>query len=333
MMFILMVSAISSISVAQVPFSEGFTAKSFYSVIVDDNDTKWFLTESGIASFDGKIWILQNKNSKIPSKDVKSFSYDGVDGNKIWLATPQGAVVTSLPMSAESVTSTFSPANSPIASANVVSVATGKSPLRWIGTDKGVWAYYENKWLTNTYEKKYPSDLFKEFPITSMAADATGDTVFVATDGFGVARLYRDKVDGVSGASEYAQWGPIEIPSDKVYSICLAPDGTQWFGTDLGVGKHTGYNTLENWTIFTTENGLVNNFVQAIAYDKKGNLWFGTKGGVSLFDGTAWTSFTENEGLSSDNILSIAEDKAGTIWLGTDNGVTSLTNGKLTSYK
>jgi ligand-binding sensor domain-containing protein len=157
--------------------------------------------------------------------------------------------------------------------------------------------------------------------------------VFVATDGAGVARFYRDKVDGVSGASEYAQWGPIEIPSDKVYSICLTPDGAQWFGTDMGVGKHTGYNTLENWTVYTSENGLVDNFVQAIAYDKDGRLWFGTKGGVSMFDGTSWSSLTEKDGLSSNNVLSIAADKGGIVWLGTDNGVTSVNNGKLTSYK
>jgi ligand-binding sensor domain-containing protein len=43
------------------------------------------------------------------------------------------------------------------------------------------------------------------------------------------------------------------------------------------VAKHTGNNTLENWTVFTTEDGLADNFVQAIAADDNGKYWFGTK--------------------------------------------------------
>ena len=171
-------------------------------------------------------------------------------------------------------------------------LAVGKGPLRWFGTDKGISAFYNKKWLKNAYQRKYPESNFKDFPINAMATSIDGDSLYVATSGAGVARMFRDKVDAVSGASEYAQWGPIEMPSDNVYSICIMPDGTQWFGTDKGVARHKGYKTLENWTVFNKENGLVDDFVQAIANDKKGNLWFGTKAGVSVFDGINWKSFT-----------------------------------------
>jgi ligand-binding sensor domain-containing protein len=174
--------------------------------------------------------------------------------------------------------------------------------------------------------------MFKDFPITAMAASPDGDSLYVATDGAGVSRLFRNDVDGISGASEYAQWGPINMPSDKVYSICITPDGTQWFGTDSGVARHTGYNTLNNWTVFDTKNGLVNNYVQAIAVDKKGKLWFGTKSGVSAFDGSSWTSYSDTNGLNSNNVLCITVDKEGVVWLGTDKGVTSINNSKLTNY-
>ena len=165
-----------------------------------------------------------------------------------------------------------------------------------------------------------------------MATNARGDSLYAATDGGGVARVFKNNVDAISGASVYAEWGPILMPSDKVYSLCIAPDGTQWFGTDKGVARHIGTNTLEKWTVFNSRNGLVDNFVQSISRDKKGKIWFGTKGGISVFDGTAWTSFTEKDGLNSNNVRCITVDRDDIVWLGTDKGVNSFNNGKFTSY-
>ena len=171
-----------------------------------------------------------------------------------------------------------------------------------------------------------------EYPITSMATNLKGDSLYVGMEGVGVARVYRDEVDGISGASVYAQWGPIDLPSDYILSIYIAPDGTKWFGTEEGVARHTGNNTLDNWTVFTTDDGLVDNFIQAISGDKKGNIWFGTLAGISVFTGSSWISYTTDNGLASNNILSMATDKNGVIWIGTDLGISSFENEKFISY-
>ena len=76
------------------------------------------------------------------------------------------------------------------------------------------------------------SVIFEFFNITSMAANSSGDTLFVATLGAGVGRITRDDVDGISGASNYAQWGPCLLPSDNVYSVCIT--GDVYIGTDKG---------------------------------------------------------------------------------------------------
>ena len=72
----------------------------------------------------------------------------------------------------------------------------------------------------------------------------------------GVLRYYKNDVDAVSGASEYAIWGPILMPSDTVYSVHIAADGAQWIGTAKGVGKHTGNNTLDGWTTLDSKTGF-----------------------------------------------------------------------------
>ena len=43
----------------------GIPAKTFYSALVDNKNTKWFLTELGIVSFSGDKWTLHNENNKI----------------------------------------------------------------------------------------------------------------------------------------------------------------------------------------------------------------------------------------------------------------------------
>jgi hypothetical protein len=311
-----------------------FTAKTFFAALVDDNNTKWFLTEEGIISYDGKLWTLHDKNRKVPTNSLRGFAYEvSSKGPTVYIATPAGATVAGLPIDSATSATTFNTKNSPIKSDNIHSVALGKSPLRWFGTDKGISAFCNNKWLKDSYQKTFPDGLFKDAPITIIATNPEGDTLYAGTEGAGVARVFSTDLDAISGASEYAQWGPILLPSDKIYSMLIAPGGVKWFGTDLGVSRHRGSNTLENWTTFTTREGLVNNFVQAIAMDKTGKIWFGTKGGVSVYDGSKWISFTEKDGLISKNILCITTDKGGIVWLGTDKGVSSYDNGKFTSYK
>lgn len=308
--------------------------KRFYGAVSDDNNGKLFLTDLGIIG--GFSFNTLYENPKIPSGNIRSLIYALTGfGPALWMATNTGAIAATLPISNTSPVNVYSVANSEILSDNVQSIAKGRDELYWIGTDKGISAIHKDKWLKPDYQRKYPVELFTEFPVTSMETTHDGDSLYVGTVGAGVIRVFRNEVDGISGASEYAQWGPIEMPSDTVYSICIAKDQSQWIGTSQGVGKHEGFVTMEKWTVYNTTNGLINNTVQCIAEDSYGNIWCGTKGGISIFDGTAWTSFTTKDGLISDNITFINVDLNSTVYIGTDNGIMVYSNstGQLTCYQ
>lgn len=313
---------------------EGINAKRFYASAIDEKNIAWFLTDQGIVSYDNTKWTLHNKNRKIISTGLRDLVYDNSSyGPELWIATPQGATVASLPIDARSGATTYYPGNSEIMSENVVAVAVGKKGLRWFGTDKGISAFREKKWLGNNYNRQYPDGIFSDYPITALKTTPDGDLLYIGTRGGGVLRVYRNDVDAVSGASEYAAWGPILMPSDTVLSIHVSDDGTQWFGTDKGVAKHAGNNTLEGWFVINEETGLADDVVQSINSDAKGKIYFGTQNGLSVFDGTNWTSFRTEEGLSGNNILTIAVDKNGVVWIGTDNGITRYIDGKFTIYR
>lgn len=308
--------------------------KKFSAVIIDDNNIKWFLTELGIVSFDGEKWKLHNENSKVASDNLRGFALESnPEKTAIWIVSLNGVTVARISHDTLGEITTYISENSSLTSSNVLQVAVGKDLMRWFGTDKGVSGLRNDKWLTPDYKVLYPDRMFTDFPIVSMAASPDGDSLYVGTAGAGVTRVFRNDLDCISGASNYAMWGPIIIPSNYVSSIFISSDGTQWFGTDNGVAKHAGSRTLENWTVYTTEEGLIDNFVQAITADKDGKLWFGTKNGISVFDGSEWTAYRTEHGLLSNNILCLGLDKDGIIWIGTDNGASCFRNGEFINYK
>ena len=322
----------SGIPVADKAEEIGIPAKKFFAATVDNNNTKWFLTELGLISFNGEKWTLHNGNMQ--GKELRDITFDAsTEGTGFWIATGSGITSLASPAESGSAASSYTTENASILSNNVVKVVVGKNKVKWIGTEKGVSAYSGSKWLDISYDDLYPSVIFQEYPITSMATNPTGDSLYIGTKGAGVARVFKNDVDGISGASVIAQWGPIIIPSDVVFSVFVDKNGARWFGTDMGVGQHTGDNTLENWTVYTTAEGLVNDIVQSIAADQNGHLLFGTQGGLSLFDGTAFKNFTKDNGLNSNNILCLTLDRNGVIWIGTDDGVNSFSNGTFTSYR
>ncbi len=69
------------------------------------------------------------------------------------------------------------------------------------------------------------------------------------------------------------------------------------------------------------DQGMNSSQVLSMLEDQRGNLWFGTYGGVSRYDGKHFTHFTENEGLSNNRVHSILKDKRGNLWFGTNGGV------------
>jgi hypothetical protein len=73
------------------------------------------------------------------------------------------------------------------------------------------------------------------------------------------------------------------------------------------------------WIIYNTSNsGLPENYVSAIAIDGQGNKWIGTARGLAKFDGLNWTVYnTSNSGLPYNNVYAIAIDGEGNKWIGT----------------
>src|ERR1022692_1598650 len=73
--------------------------------------------------------------------------------------------------------------------------------------------------------------------------------------------------------------------------------------------------------IFSTQDGLVRNWVTRIHRDSRGYLWFCTVEGISLFDGYRFTNFSTRDGLPSRLVPDMIETQGGDYWFATDAGL------------
>lgn len=105
------------------------------------------------------------------------------------------------------------------------------------------------------------------------------------------------------------------------YINCLVCEGDYvWAGTQGGAVK---WNRMTGeYVKYTTLSGLVDNVVNSAAIDSRGNMWFGTWGGVSKFDGHTWTTYTDENGLAANFVNAIAIEPGKGAWFGTSRGVT-----------
>lgn len=76
-----------------------------------------------------------------------------------------------------------------------------------------------------------------------------------------------------------------------------------------------------NFINYSVENGLLQSQVTCIIQDNDNELWIGTNGGLSRFDGSSFVNYEKSKGLISNFITSLACDTTGNIWIGTTKGL------------
>jgi len=116
-------------------------------------------------------------------------------------------------------------------------------------------------------------------------------------------------------------WTTYTFGDNDIKSLAIDSKGNKWACTSSGVFV---LNTdCSQKTSYTTNNGLIFHYVDAIAIDANDVKWFGTSFGISRFDDTTWTNYT-NYNFYGDNYVHVMFcDWMNRIWAGADGGYTS----------
>ncbi len=109
------------------------------------------------------------------------------------------------------------------------------------------------------------------------------------------------------------------LHSSYAMAIIEARDKTLWFGGEDGVlSRYDGTFLTHYVDIGFGEN--IANAIAAIKQDNKGNVWIGSKKGISCFNGEYFITFNAADSLNINSVTSILIDRHHNIWFGTDGG-------------
>lgn len=88
----------------------------------------------------------------------------------------------------------------------------------------------------------------------------------------------------------------------------------------------------QQFTNYTTADGMPADNVNGIAIDSFNHKWFGTQGGVAMFNDTIWKTYTTANGLTDNYITCMAVDIHDGVWAGTEMGLNQFDGSVWTSY-
>ncbi len=73
-------------------------------------------------------------------------------------------------------------------------------------------------------------------------------------------------------------------------------------------------------TTYGTADGLPGAWVTEVVRDSRGFIWFGTRDGLSRFDGVRFVNYGVEHGLADPTVNDVIESRAGGLWIGTNGG-------------
>ena len=187
-------------------------------------------------------------------------------------------------------------------------------------------------------------------PLTNLTLDSTGQ-VYYTTAGNGYSRYDGEQWRSFVKTDEM-------VRGNQVKALAVDDTGAQWVATELGVqrftkpdkpgelfdaensglavadvrvlvpgaegglwvgGQGASFFDGDTWQTLTISDGLAGAIVQAITVDGQQRTWFGTDGGLSVWNGAVFFNITKDRGLPSDNITALVAD-GNAVWIGTQGG-------------
>lgn len=152
---------------------------------------------------------------------------------------------------------------------------------------------------------------YEQFDVANGLAENYQSALVIAPDG----KVWVGSRTGYLSFFDGDGWKTLDRKAgDTITGLAMTADGVLWTGTNRGVYRFDGLN----WKTYTTQDGILDNYIQAIATASAGGVWVGMMGGVSYFDGSGWKSRRFPTGTL---ITAIAEAPDQTLWFGSNNGL------------
>lgn len=281
----------------------------------DSAGNLWFGTSgNGLSKYDGQTFTNFTSNHGLIHNLINCITED--EYGNIWLGT-YGGLSKYDGMGFQNFTM-----EQGLIDNDINQIIEDKQGNLWFSSTKGVTKLFKQDIVNENYRffnfdkndglpGDYVGDLFE---------DSKGN-LWLATE-YGIS-IY-DPESEARGQKAFVNY-PLWSEGADVSTIVEDKSGFLWIGTDRGVVTVEPSGIIQkkdNLTLFTTSNGLINNEIKSSLVDRNGNVWFGTKTGLSEYRiaDSIFVNYTVKQGLANDKVYSITQDHAGHLWFGTLGG-------------
>jgi signal transduction histidine kinase/ligand-binding sensor domain-containing protein len=291
------------------------------SLLRDSKGRLWAgLGDGGVDLFEGAAFFhARAERGRVPDQAVRSLAEDY--SGSIWV----GWAEAGLGMLDPSTRSIHMP--DPEEAAMVRAIYRDKNGLMWTGTkDGGLRAYNLGSSVFARYRTMADGSRLRN--LRGLAERADG-TILAGTDGRGLVSIDRrsGKVGPVPGL-------PSEGAALKVYSVLVARNGTEWYGTDgAGLIARSASGATRRFVHDDGDPGSLSaNVVWCLHEDADGTLWVGMESGgldrlapgASRFEHFRPDPYSSGA-LRGASVRCVFRDSRGRLWVGTwDGGLSRL---------
>jgi ligand-binding sensor domain-containing protein/signal transduction histidine kinase len=285
---------VSGDSATEYPLAGDSSRNRVKSITETEDGTIWVGTVSGLQR------MLKGKHSfiRVPGIEGTVRVLQETSDGTLWIGTIGRGILTFREGRFSRIT-----VPDPLPSNTVLNLYEDIEKNIWIGTQGGMVR------LIKTPVRTVPLPDGSDSDAETIYQDTNGDLWVAAVNLF---RVHDGK------ATAFAFPG---ISGVRVRNVFRDREGALWIGTEgQGAYRLAG----ERLVHYSTQEGLVNNFVRAFLQGRDGSVWIATDEGVSRWRAQRITNYRVSDGLAYFSTRSLLEDRNGDVWIGTDQGLSRL---------
>jgi len=305
--------------------------------VVDSDRMLWVESEEELFKINDSLSLRVLPKSELSKLGRFTISKD--DQNDVWLTGQSflGKFDNTLKIYPDVLNGAFDGLNS-----NLINILYANNGDYFIGTSKSGLLHYDGTSLINySFQNQSAENTFNKNYIFSLREDDKGTIWFVQLDDknplltkfdgeyfqsyvMGEGRIEIEHIDskGRLWLSQAAGNGRnsnlLMFDGDSLQKItstrllgqlsllCVYEDqsGNIWIGSLQGLYQYADQQIRK----YTVNDGLPNNFINALSEDRDGNLWIGTDGGLSIFSNNSFVNYGKADGLIDLKISDIVRD-------------------------
>jgi len=186
----------------------------------------------------------------------------------------------------------------------------------WVGTFGGIYCFDTKELVFKDIRWNIPGEIQNKLStnVTGICFDKEGNTWFTAQNNYNEEMPVVGKIQKGSFTASGFYHNPNDknsLPDVKTVTNLVCDDSNRiWCASWNGLISFNASEKNPRFQLYTTEDGLLNNFINKVAIDAAGNIWCATINGLSVYlvKDKKFRSFS-NAGMERDNVSDIFYNK------------------------